>query len=240
MYDFKECVVCDSLAAKLRSAKLNVWSTGAHHFECLINLSTNTPINKLRPAEEFKASIRKKMIRMRGELSEETLKGNSREITKKLIALEAFQSCRNILIFLSLPGEVQTEEMIARALSLGKKVYVPLVDAERKRLKISELPGLDVEFEAKRFGIREPGPSHINIQPPAVLDFVLVPGLAFDRKGGRIGFGAGYYDRFLKEVAGHVDRVGVAFDFQVLEHVPQTEFDVSVQNILTENETIVC
>jgi 5-formyltetrahydrofolate cyclo-ligase len=180
------------------------------------------------------------MIRMREKLSEETLRQNSREITKKLVELEAFQSCRNILIFLSLPGEVQTEEMIERALSFGKKVYVPLVDAKRKRLEISELPGLDVEFEVKRFGVREPGPAHINLQPPAILDFVLVPGLAFDRKGGRIGFGAGYYDRFLKEVVGHVVRVGVAFDFQVLEPVPQTEFDVPVQNILTENETIVC
>ncbi|MDA0690836.1 MAG: 5-formyltetrahydrofolate cyclo-ligase [Nitrospinae bacterium] len=194
----------------------------------------------MRSAEEFKASIRKKMIRMREKLSEETLKRYSREITRKLVELEAFQSCQNILIFLSLPGEVQTEEMIERALSFGKRVYVPLVDAERKCLKISELPGLDIEFEVKRFGVREPGSVHLNIQSPAVLDFVLVPGLAFDRKGGRIGFGAGYYDRFLKEVADRVVRVGVAFDFQILESVPQTELDVPVQKILTENETIVC
>jgi 5-formyltetrahydrofolate cyclo-ligase len=180
------------------------------------------------------------MIWMREKLSEETIRQNSRGITNKLVELEAFQSCRNILIFLSLPGEVQTEEMIERALSFGKKVYVPLVDAKHKRLEISELPGLDIEFKTKRFGIREPGPDHINIQPSANLDFVLVPGLAFDRKGGRIGFGAGYYDRFLTEVADRVVRVGVAFDFQVLESVPQTELDVPVQKILTENETIVC
>lgn len=190
--------------------------------------------------EELRASIRRKMIRMRENLSEETLRQNSREITKRLVALEAFRSCQNILIFLSLPGEVQTEEIIRISLASGKKVYVPLVDAKRKRLEISELPGLDIEFEAKRFGIREPGPDYINIQLPAVLDFVLVPGLAFDRKGGRIGFGAGYYDRFLKEVSDRVVRVGVAFNFQVLESVPQTELDVPVQNILTESETIVC
>ena len=177
---------------------------------------------------------------MREKLSEEALREKSREITKKLMELAEFQTCRNILIFLSLPREVQTEEMIQRSLASGKKVYVPLVDAAHKRLKISELSGLDIEFETSQFGIREPGPSHITIHPPAVLDFVLVPGLAFDRKGGRIGFGAGYYDRFLKGVADHVILVAVAFHFQVLETVPQTEFDVPVQRILTENETIIC
>ncbi|MCH7623182.1 MAG: 5-formyltetrahydrofolate cyclo-ligase [Nitrospinae bacterium] len=75
---------------------------------------------------------------------------------------------------------------------------------------------------------------------PKVLDFVLVPGLAFDRKGGRIGYGAGYYDKFLKEVLDHVVRVGVAFDFQVLDSIPQTEFDVPVQKILTEKNSIIC
>lgn len=184
--------------------------------------------------------IRKKMIRMRNELSEESIREKSREITKRLIGLAEFQTCRNILIFLSLPAEVQTGEMIQGALDFGKKVYAPLVDAERRRLEISELPGLDIEFETRRYGVREPGASHIKIVPSSVLDFVLVPGLAFDREGGRIGFGAGYYDRFLKEVFSRAVRVGVAFDFQILESIAQTEFDVPVQKILTENDTIIC
>ena len=194
----------------------------------------------MRPPVESRALIRKEMIRRRKKLGREALRRKSLEITEKLVALEEFQTCRNILIFLSLPEEVQTDEMIQRALSCGKKVYVPLVDADHKRLEISELPGLDIEFETAQFGIREPGPAHIKIQPPTVLDFVLVPGLAFDRKGGRIGFGAGYYDRFLREVADRVVRVGVAFEFQILEFVPQTELDVPVQKILTESELINC
>jgi 5-formyltetrahydrofolate cyclo-ligase len=76
--------------------------------------------------------------------------------------------------------------------------------------------------------------------PPETLDFVLVPGLAFDRKGGRVGYGAGYYDWFLKEVEGHAVPVGVAYDFQVLDRVPQTQFDVPVQKILTEKNSIIC
>ena len=141
---------------------------------------------------------------------------------------------------MSLPREVQTDEMIQKALDLGKKVFVPIVDMNHRRLDISEVPNLDIEFEEKRFGIREPGLSHLNICSPNILDLVLVPGLAFDRKGGRIGYGAGYYDKFLEEVLDHVVRVGVAFDFQVLDSIPQTAFDVPVQKILTEKNSIIC
>ncbi len=190
--------------------------------------------------EETRKSIRKQMARIRGELSEESIRTRSREITRKHVGLAEFRACRNIMFFLSLPREVQTDKMIQKALDLGKKVFVPIVDANHRRLDISEIPGLDIEFEEKRFGIREPGLSHLKIASPSVLDFVLVPGLAFDRKGGRIGYGAGYYDRFLKEVPDHAVRVGVAFDFQVLDSIPQTEFDVPVQKILTEKNSIIC
>jgi 5-formyltetrahydrofolate cyclo-ligase len=76
------------------------------------------------------------------------------------VNLAEFQASRNILFFLSLPSEVQTDEMIQQALNLGKKVHVPLVDAKRRRLNISEISGLDIEFEEKRFGILEPGLAH--------------------------------------------------------------------------------
>lgn len=180
------------------------------------------------------------MTRLRGRLSEEAIRKMSAAIAQKLECLEEFRASRNLLFFLSLPREVQTDEMIQMALDMGKKVYVPLVDADHQQLNISELPGLGIEFEEKRFGIREPGSSHIKVLSPGVLDFVLVPGLAFDLKGGRIGYGGGYYDKFLKEVHDHVVRVGVAFDFQALDSIPQSEYDVPVQKILTEKEIITC
>jgi len=190
--------------------------------------------------EETRKSIRKEMALRREDLSEDSIRLKSRDIAQKFVRLTEFQACRNVLFYLSLPREVQTDGMIQKALDLGKKVYVPIVDANHRRLNISEIPGLDIEFEEKRFGIREPGLTHLKIVSPKVLDFVLVPGLAFDRNGGRIGYGAGYYDKFLKEVLGHVVRVGVAFDFQVLGSIPQTEFDVPVQKILTEKKSMIC
>ncbi|MCH7623181.1 MAG: hypothetical protein IIB46_03780 [Nitrospinae bacterium] len=94
--------------------------------------------------EETRKSIRKEITRIRGELSEESIRLRSREITRKLVELAEFRACRNILFFLSLPREVQTDEMIQKALDLGKKVFVPIVDANHRRLNISEIPGLDI------------------------------------------------------------------------------------------------
>jgi len=194
----------------------------------------------LRLLKESKTSIRKEMLRMRDRLAEESIKAMSARIAGRLIDLEEYRKSRNILFFLSLPREVQTREMIEKSLALGKKVYVPVMDAARKTLEISQIPSLDIEFEAKQFGVLEPGPADQKITSPSVIDFVLVPGLAFDRKGGRIGYGAGYYDSFLREVGSHAARVGVAFHFQVLKTVPQSGADVPVQKILTEKVTISC
>ena len=130
--------------------------------------------------------------------------------------------------------------MIERAFELGKKVYVPIVDRERHILKITKLPGPDIEFETGAYGIREPGRKLREIVSPETLELVVAPGIVFDLKGGRIGFGGGYYDRLLSGLSKQATRVGVAFDFHVLESIPQTENDVRVHKIITEKKVITC
>ncbi|MFQ5449386.1 MAG: 5-formyltetrahydrofolate cyclo-ligase [Nitrospinaceae bacterium] len=205
-----------------------------------MNYQVRFPSGRLKSLEAAKASIREEMAKRRNSLKASTLKEKSEQILKNLAGHEEFQNARSILFYLSLPREVQTDAMIALAFQWGKKVHVPLIDTSRRGLRISELPAPDIEFEKRAFGLREPGKPDQKIVSPAVLDFILVPGLAFDRKGGRIGYGAGYYDRFLKEVSQDTILVAAAFDFQVLESVPQAEYDVPVHKILTENTTINC
>lgn len=165
---------------------------------------------------------------------------DSREIANKLYAVDAFKTCRHVLFYLSLEKEAQTGEMIERAFELGKKVYVPIVDRERHILQITKLPRLDIEFETGAYGIREPGRKRREIVSPEILEFVVAPGIVFDLKGGRIGFGGGYYDRLLSGLSQQATCVGVAFDFQVLESIPQTKNDVRVHKIITEKQTITC
>ena len=144
------------------------------------------------------------------------------------------------MIYLSKDGEVGTDNLLGRALELGKRVCVPVVDEKSEELRISELPGPEVSFQLGAFGVREPKEEDLNFVPPNQVDLVVAPGLAFDRRGGRIGYGKGYYDRLLSRLGSHVPRIALAFDFQVLDAVPQDENDIRVNAIITEKSTMNC
>lgn len=176
----------------------------------------------------------------RAALDAETRARHSLEISRRLCALKEFEKSGNVMFYLSLEKEVQTEKMIEYSFQAGKAVYVPVVDKAARSLEVVELPGLDIQFEIGAFGIREPVKSLRKTVPRTRVDFVVTPGLAFDFEGGRIGFGEGYYDQLLKELPPSATRVGVVFDFQVVDSVPQLENDERVHFIITEKKTIDC
>jgi len=187
-----------------------------------------------------KTSIRKEMSRVRRGMSPDEVVGKSRMIADRLFALDVFQESGDILTYLSLPQEVQTDGIVERALVLGKNVYVPLVDRSEKRLLVTRLKGLDIGFVEGDYGVRVPAEKHWDIVPSSMVDLVVCPGLAFDKRGGRLGFGGGYFDRLFRELPGRAFRLGLAFQFQILERVPMEEGDEFVQKIITEEVTIHC
>lgn len=188
----------------------------------------------------FKSRLRNEFARKRAALDAIAVTQGSRKIAGNLYSVKEFMASQHILFYLSLEKEVQTDEMIERSLELGKKVYVPVVDSPSHGLRVTELPGLDIEFAAGAYGIREPGEPYRHFVSPSQIDFAVVPGLIFDLQGGRVGFGGGYYDRLLKKLPPHAVTAGVAFDFQVIESIPLAPHDVKVQKIITEKKTIVC
>ena len=187
-----------------------------------------------------KVSIRSKFKQARDDLDDETIRLKSARIAENLANLFAFKQSKRVLFYLSTAKEVQTDGMIASALDAGKKVCVPIVDAKNHDLLISELKSLDDDLEVTAWGIREPRDKSAHRVSPSLIDCVVVPGVVFDRKGRRIGLGGGYYDRFLRQFAGGLKSVAVAFDFQVVDALPQEDFDVAVQTIVTESQTINC
>ena len=187
-----------------------------------------------------KAAIREEMIRVRGKLDDAERSEKSRQIARRLFELEAFKKSKAVFFFLSLPREVQTEEMIREAFRLNKEVFVPLVDKEERRLQVARIPGMEIEFVRGEYGVREPAPGEREIVAPSRIDLVVAPGLAFDPRGGRIGYGAGYYDRLLQQIPAQAVRIGIGFDFQVRDSVPQTDFDVPVQIVVTETKSLMC
>jgi len=156
-------------------------------------------------------------------------------ICKNLLALPEWQQAQRVMLFVSLPDEVDTLPIVRAALATNKEVYLPKVTREHRRLLICRLRDLG-ELRPGTLGIPEPLADEMI--SPAHLDFVLVPGRAFDCHGNRLGRGGGYYDRFLADPSLRAAIFGVAFDCQILNRVPVRVGDVPVRFIITESGII--
>jgi 5-formyltetrahydrofolate cyclo-ligase len=141
------------------------------------------------------------------------------------------------MVYLALPQEVQTADMIAVARSQRKRVVVPVINGVT--LLAVELPLAVAQLRRGPFGILEPRSRTAAVRPEKI-DFIVVPGLAFDRQGGRLGFGKGYYDRFLSQLPATTSVCGVAFSLQIMPYVPQLSHDFCMPCIVTEQEIIPC
>ncbi len=185
-----------------------------------------------------KAAVRKMMIRRRNDLSAKEVADLSRKIEENLFSCEDFLSRQHILYYLSFGQEVSTDAMIARSLMLRKKVYVPRIIKNAKKMEICEIESLETGLELNGFGIREPSGARVHIVPPDEIDAVVTPGLAFHFSGGRIGFGGGYYDKLFEELPQNSLRLGVAYSFQILDSLHQDSWDKKVQKVITEKNTL--
>jgi len=118
-------------------------------------------------------------------------------------------------------------------------VFLPRTLVEEKRLEVFRIRSLE-DLEAGAYGILEPMESRAERSSPSVLDLVIVPGSVFDRRGGRYGYGGGYYDRFLANECPRATRVALAFSFQVRDNISLEPHDQLMDYIITENEIIRC
>jgi len=185
-----------------------------------------------------KEQIRIDMKRKRSALSIVEHREGSRLLHKQLFEIEAYRHCGSLLTYVSFGDEADTRELILRAFADHKKVYVPRVD--KKEMEFYEIHSLDGLILSK-FGILEPEPDSNGMFPaPAATqnhtgdNLMILPGLAFDFSGNRIGYGGGYYDRYLSSYADtRFVKIAIAFDFQLRDHIPAEESDVKVDYIIT-------
>jgi 5-formyltetrahydrofolate cyclo-ligase len=180
-----------------------------------------------------KISLRKQVAEARGSLSQEERESKSREIEQRLFSLPEFQAARTVMFFASFRSEVDTLPMIRHALALGKRTILPKVKG--KVLGLFEIHDFDNDIAPGAWGIPEPGemlPVRVND-----VDFMIVPGLAFDLNGNRLGYGAGFYDRILPLYK--KGTAALAFEIQIVPEVPVSALDVPVKKIVTEKRTIV-
>lgn len=177
----------------------------------------------------IKQALRKHFREKRRTLPPDLNGEKSLLITRKLLELQEFKDAKSVLFYVSTPEEVDTHVAIQKSLDLQKSIYVPKVNGEH--LKICPLLDLE-ELKPGDLGILEPC-EPISEAHPKDIDLIVIPGLAFDHKGNRLGQGKGHYDRLLKETKGF--KVGLAFDEQVTEELPTETHDVPLDLLLTDS-----
>lgn len=195
---------------------------------------------------ESKTSIRAKTLEKRNLLSPEEVAGRSEAIIKRLFSLERFGQAKTVMAYMSFRNEVSTEQLIVQCLRSGKKVVVPRVEKSTpdasggvvKSLGVYELKEAGKHMTAGYMGIAEPDASVLRRVDPLEIDLVAVPGVAFDRSRNRIGYGGGYYDRFLRTLRPDCLKAGVAFELQLFDSLPAAEYDLPVDIIVTEERII--
>jgi 5-formyltetrahydrofolate cyclo-ligase len=179
-----------------------------------------------------KRAVRRAAIERRDLLSEDERSANSERIVERVLALPEVGAAGTVMAFWSFGSEVQTSALIERLHGSGTRVVLPRV-VEGELEAVVYAPGDPVA--AASFGAMEPAGR--DVVPAEEVDVVIVPGVAFDRRGGRVGYGGGFYDRLLSK-APAVPAVAVAFAVQLVDEVPQGGSDSRVDVIVTEDEVI--
>jgi len=180
-----------------------------------------------------KKEIRNKMIKLRDAMSLEDKKIKDNKIFNKLINNDDFKKAINYFLFVSFRSEIETKTIINYLIDRNKNVFVPKVVGNI--MKLYQIKSLEEDLEKGVMGIKEPKESLKELTDEK-LDFILMPGLAFDNLGGRIGYGGGYYDKFLSSLdyLNAVPKIAIAYKFQVINHIPMNDYDIRVDNIITD------
>jgi 5-formyltetrahydrofolate cyclo-ligase len=183
-----------------------------------------------------KDQLRDQMRERLGPLSPAQVRTASAAVWERLSVLATFASANWLLVYVSKGHEVDTHGLIRQLLALGKRVCVPKFDEAARRYDASELRDFDSELVEGRFKILEPRPEAVRRIEAAKLDALLVPGLAFDEHGNRLGRGMGFFDAILRDA--HGTKIALAHDFQVVSEVPAEPHDVGVDFIVTETRVV--
>jgi len=183
--------------------------------------------------------IRQDILAVRNNLTTDQLGKQSTEVQKNLLGLEEIINSNTIFVYVSFRSEVKTLNLIRTFLNLGKTVTVPITRVNEKRLDAIHINDPETQLVPGYCNIPEPRKEICikNKADPSDIDTILLPGSVFDVRGGRFGYGGGYYDRFVSSTPRAL-RVGLAFDLQIIEKAPLQSHDEILDLIVTETRII--
>lgn len=178
-----------------------------------------------------KTELRKFMMEKRKALSKEQKKKFDLIIFSKVIKSNYYKKATKIFIFVSREDEVNTIDIINHALNHNKIICVPKVISKLQGMEVLEIKSL-MDLEPGKFGILEPKLGNTIIKGETI-DLVLLPGLAFDKEGGRLGYGGGFYDRYLTKITSNTPKIGIGYDFQIIAKVIMERYDNYIDGVIT-------
>ncbi len=185
-----------------------------------------------------KVELRRQLQNRLLSMPDQQRQDKSRKACRHLIATERFQEASTIMMFLSLPHEVDTSEAILHAWQMGKTVAVPKISWQQRHMIPVGINSLETGFSTGAMGLRNPVDG-VPI-PFDQIDLVVSPGLGYDRRGNRLGRGGAFYDRFFANKTLTASRCGFAFIEQVVDSIPVTENDQPVHFLVTDEGIIGC
>ena len=187
-------------------------------------------------SKEDKKILRNKVLSIRNSLDKIVKESMDQEIYNKLITSDLYKKSNNIFVYLSFGSEIETKNIINKAIEDKKKVYIPKIYKEDKSMKAIRLKSFN-DLKENSMGVLEPidDSNYINKKD---IDLILVPGVVFDFNGNRIGYGGGYYDRYLKDIQEIRNKLVLAYDFQIIDSINPESHDVVFDYIITNTEFI--
>jgi 5-formyltetrahydrofolate cyclo-ligase len=184
---------------------------------------------------EQKSALRDGMRRFRAGIPPEERVRLAQLIEDRLLSLSEAKTARTVLLFYSFGSEVATGGMAEHLLAEGKRLLLPYLGPDG--MEAAEVLAGD-PLLITEYGPREP--SHRTPVDPGEVDMVITPGLAFDRRGFRLGYGGGYYDRYLTRLRPETTRVGIGFSIQLIDRIPEEPLDQRVHFVVTDGELVDC
>lgn len=186
----------------------------------------------------MKNELRKSILQARKSLPEEEVATKSRSITEKLLSLPEYREAQMVMLYLDFRNEVATGELVKETLAAGKRVVVPITDTKNTALIPSEVIHYPDDITLGTWDIPEPKKAAVRPVELTDIDIVIVPGVAFDPQGNRLGYGGGFYDRFLLRTKPGTTFVALAFEMQIRDEVYPEAHDHPVHYVITENRVI--
>jgi 5-formyltetrahydrofolate cyclo-ligase len=192
----------------------------------------------MRPAKE---ALRQEILTRRNALTPAERAALSRPINEALLEVPCVQEARCVLAYACFRTEVMTHDFIAELSRQGKRLLLPKVNNKTRALDLYEITDREVDLQPGVWQISEPVPERCKLTSPREIEFALVPGVAFDVHGHRLGYGGGFYDDLLARLTPRLAPeciIAAAFELQIVPEVPVSAKDIPVPYIMTEQRLI--